>query len=118
MRDFEQWLESTALHSADQFEDRSIRSLEADHADRGTVRPLDLLERRHTLDLLCLQIRVRPVDIVDAEDDAADADVVGGQSRAGPIGGGSASRDDFPLLNRFSFQPFFTFFVQTHPRAP
>jgi hypothetical protein len=45
--------------------------------DRGTVRPLDLLERRHTLDLLCLQIRVRPVDIVDAEDDAADADVVG-----------------------------------------
>jgi hypothetical protein len=31
------------------------------------------------LDFLCLQIRVRPVDIVDAEGDAADADVVGGQ---------------------------------------
>jgi hypothetical protein len=77
VRDFEQCLESTALHSVDQFEDRAIRILEADHADRGTVRPLDLLERRRTLDLLCLQIRVRPVDIVDAEDDAADADVVG-----------------------------------------
>ena len=34
-------------------------------------------EWRHKLDLLCLQIRVRPVDIVDAEDDAADADVLG-----------------------------------------
>ena len=34
-------------------------------------------EWRHKLDLLCLQIRVRPVDIVDAEGDAADADVVG-----------------------------------------
>ena len=70
---------STGLHSADQFQDRAIRILEADHADRGTVGSLDLLERRHTLDLLCLQIRVRPVDIVDAEDDAADADVIGGQ---------------------------------------
>jgi len=33
-------------------------------------------EWRHKLDLLCLQIRVRPVDIVDAEADAADADVL------------------------------------------
>jgi len=34
-------------------------------------------EWRYKLDLLCLQIRVHPVDIVDAEDDAADADVLG-----------------------------------------
>src|SRR5258708_38081162 len=65
-----------ALHSADQFEDRAIRILEADHADRGTVGPLDFLERCQTLDLLCLQIRVGPVDIVNGEGDAADADVV------------------------------------------
>ena len=66
----------TPPHSADQFEDRTIRILEADHAARGTVGSLDLLEWSHKLDLLCLQIRVGPVDIVDAEGDAADADVV------------------------------------------
>src|SRR5258708_35488490 len=79
---------STALHSADQFEDRAIRILEADHADRGTVGSLDFLERCQTLDLLCLHIRVGPVDIVNGEGDAADADVVERRAGLAPRRGG------------------------------
>jgi hypothetical protein len=73
------YVKNPKLHSADQFEDRAIRILEADHADHGAVRSLDLFEWRDKLNLLCLQICVGPVDIVDTEGDAADADVVEGR---------------------------------------
>jgi hypothetical protein len=58
------------------------------------------------LDLLCLQIRVRPVDIVDAEDDAADAMLLG-SGRAGPAAAGRRLSTIFPLLKLFFFSAIF-----------
>ena len=60
-------------HSADHFEDRAIRILEADHADHWRRQSVMIFLRwRDKLNLLCLQICVGPVDIVDTEGDAAD----------------------------------------------